>query len=143
MPKPSAPERAQPEQRSAQVPETAAGRRFDAVLAELFPEFSRSRLAEWIKSGDALLDGAQVRPREPVRGGAAVTLSVLLDTRTESEPPDIPLALLYEDADVFVIAKPAGLVVHRMEERCVGKGVDRTFSSRWSPCHSKKTIYSS
>src|SRR3546814_1550503 len=71
MPKPSAPERAQPEQRSAQVPETAAGRRFDAVLAELFPEFSRSRLAEWIKSGDALLDGAQVRPREPVRGGEA------------------------------------------------------------------------
>src|SRR3546814_19957160 len=84
MPKPSAPERAQPEQRSAQVPETAAGRRFDAVLAELFPEFSRSRLAEWIKSGDALLDGAQVRPRAPVRGGEAVTLSVLLDPRTDS-----------------------------------------------------------
>src|SRR3546814_2043849 len=84
MPKPSAPERAQPEQRSAQVPETAAGRRFDAVLAELFPEFSRSRLAEWIKSGDALLDGNAVRPREPVRGGEAVTLSVLLDTRTEA-----------------------------------------------------------
>src|SRR3546814_2637980 len=88
MPKPSAPERAQPEQRSAQVPEPAAGRRFDAVLAELFPEFSRSRLAKWIKSGDALLDGNAVRPREPVRGGEAVTLSVLLDTRTESEPQD-------------------------------------------------------
>src|SRR3546814_1975609 len=106
MPKPSAPERAQPEQRSAQVPETAAGRRFDAVLAELFPEFSRSRLAEWIKSGDALLDGNAVRQREPVRGGEAVTLSVLLDTRTEAEPHDIPLAFLHEDADVFVIDQP-------------------------------------
>ncbi|GAA3916035.1 23S rRNA pseudouridine(1911/1915/1917) synthase RluD [Luteimonas lutimaris] len=101
-----------PEQRSAQVPESAAGRRFDAVLAELFPEFSRSRLAEWIKSGDALLDGKAVRPREPVRGGEAVALAVQLDTQTEAEPQDIPLTVLHEDADVFVIDKPAGLVVH-------------------------------
>ena len=112
MPNPPAPEGAQPEQRSALVPESAAGRRFDAVLAELFPEFSRSRLAEWIKSGDALLDGNAVRPRDPVRGGEAVTLSVLLDVQTEAEPQDIPLAILHEDADVFVIDKPAGLVVH-------------------------------
>ena len=112
MPKSPAPECARPEQRSARVPESAAGRRFDAVLAELFPEFSRSRLAEWIKSGDALLDGNAVRPREPVRGGETVTLSVLLDTRTESEPQDIPLSILHEDAGVFVIDKPAGLVVH-------------------------------
>ena len=112
MPKSPAPECARPEQRSARVPESAAGRRFDAVLAELFPEFSRSRLAEWIKSGDALLDGNAVRPREPVRGGETVTLSVLLDTRTESEPQDIPLSILHEDAEVFVIDKPAGLVVH-------------------------------
>ena len=101
-----------PEQRSARVPEAAAGRRFDAVLAELFPEFSRSRLAEWIKSGDALLDGKAVRPREPVRGGEAVALAVQLDAQTEAEPQDIPLAILHEDADVFVIDKPAGLVVH-------------------------------
>src|SRR5690606_3846180 len=112
MPNPSAPERTQPEQRSAQVPETAAGRRFDAVLAELFPEFSRSRLAEWIKSGDALLDGNAVRQREPVRGGEPVTLSVLLDAQTEAEPQDIPLVVLHADADVFVIDRPAGLVVH-------------------------------
>src|SRR5690606_21700257 len=112
MPNPPAPAGAQPEQRSALVPESAAGRRFDAVLAELFPEFSRSRLAEWIKSGDALLDGNAVRPRDPVRGGEAVTLSVLLDVQTEAEPQDIPLAILHEDADVFVIDKPAGLVVH-------------------------------
>lgn len=100
------------QRREARVPDAAAGRRFDAVLAELFPEFSRSRLATWIKSGDALLDGEAARPRDPVRGGEDVSLSVVLDTQTTAMPEDIPLDVLYEDADVIVIDKPAGLVVH-------------------------------
>ena len=98
--------------RSEVVPHSAAGRRFDAVLAELFPDYSRSRLSEWIKSGDALLDGAQVRGRDSVRGGETASLQVVLETQTRSLPEDIPLDVLYEDADVFVINKPAGLVVH-------------------------------
>jgi 23S rRNA pseudouridine1911/1915/1917 synthase len=98
--------------REAVVPQADAGRRFDAVLAGLFPEFSRSRLAEWIKSGDALLDGTAVRPRDPVRGGEAVTLQVELEDQVRAEPQDIPLAILHEDPDVFVLDKPAGLVVH-------------------------------
>jgi 23S rRNA pseudouridine1911/1915/1917 synthase len=98
--------------RTAVVPAEASGRRFDAVLAELFPEFSRSRLAEWIKSGDAVLDGRQARPRDPVRGGETVTLTVVLEIQTRSEPEDIALDVLHEDADVFVLNKPAGLVVH-------------------------------
>ena len=96
----------------ATVPDAAAGRRFDAVLAELFPDFSRSRLAAWIKSGDARLDGREVRPRDPVRGGETVTLHVQLDVQTHSEPEDIALDVLYEDEHVIVINKPAGLVVH-------------------------------
>ncbi|MFT3757228.1 MAG: 23S rRNA pseudouridine(1911/1915/1917) synthase RluD [Pseudoxanthomonas sp.] len=98
--------------RSLPVPASAAGRRFDAVLAELFPEFSRSRLAEWIKSGDALLDGQPVRPRDPVRAGQIASLDAVLDTQTHALPQDIPLDVLYEDEHVFVIDKPAGLVVH-------------------------------
>ncbi len=94
------------------MPDGAAGRRFDAVLAELFPEFSRSRLAEWIKSGHALLDGAPARPRDALRGGEIVTLEVVLETQTHAVAQDIPLDVLYEDAQVFVIDKPAGLVVH-------------------------------
>ncbi|HHW4678167.1 MAG TPA: 23S rRNA pseudouridine(1911/1915/1917) synthase RluD [Xylella sp.] len=96
----------------ATVPGNVAGRRFDAVLAELFPEFSRSRLAEWIKSGDVLLDGVRVRPRDPVCGGEVVRLQAVLDTRTDAIPQDIPLNVLYEDEHLFVLDKPAGLVVH-------------------------------
>jgi 23S rRNA pseudouridine1911/1915/1917 synthase len=98
--------------RQARVPDAAAGRRFDAVLAELFPEYSRSRLSGWIKSGDVLLDGIAVRPREPVRGGETVSLQVVLEDQTTAEPEDIPLDVLYEDSEVFVLDKPAGLVVH-------------------------------
>ncbi|RNF84249.1 23S rRNA pseudouridine(1911/1915/1917) synthase RluD [Montanilutibacter psychrotolerans] len=94
------------------VPDSSAGRRFDAVLAELFPDYSRSRLSAWIKSGDALLDGHEARPRDPVRGGETVTLAVVLDIQTHSEPEDISLEVLYEDEHVIVIDKPAGLVVH-------------------------------
>ncbi|KGO98189.1 23S rRNA pseudouridine(1911/1915/1917) synthase RluD [Novilysobacter defluvii] len=97
---------------SATVPDSATGRRFDAVLAELFPEHSRSRLAGWIKSGQARLDGREVRPREPVRGGEQVTVRAEAQVQTDAAPEDIPLAILHEDADVIVLDKPAGLVVH-------------------------------
>ena len=96
----------------ASVPDSSAGRRFDAVAAELFPEYSRSRLSTWIKSGDLLLDGQQARPRDPVRGGETAILCVVLEAQTRSEPEDIPLDVLYEDEHVIVIDKPAGLVVH-------------------------------
>lgn len=101
-----------PQELTSTVPDSAAGRRFDAVLAELFPDYSRSRLSSWIKSGDARLDGEQVRPRDPVRGGEAVSLRVVQEVQTHSAPEDIALDVLYEDAHVLVIDKPAGLVVH-------------------------------
>lgn len=98
--------------RQAQVPAALAGRRFDVAVAELFPEFSRSRLSAWIKAGDLLLDGNPARPRDPVAGGETVSLDVVLEEQTSDAPEDIPLDVLYEDADVLVIDKPAGMVVH-------------------------------
>ena len=99
-------------ERSATVPQSAAGRRLDAVLAELFPDHSRSRLAGWIKSGEVPVDGRPARPRDPVRGGEAVVLSAVPERQVRAEPEAIALRLLHEDADVLVIDKPAGLVVH-------------------------------
>ena len=100
------------ELQEATVPLELAGRRFDQALAEMFPEYSRSRLAEWIKAGDALLDGQPVRPRDPVRGGEAVAVNLRTRVETHSEAEDIALDVRYQDADVLVIDKPAGLVVH-------------------------------
>jgi 23S rRNA pseudouridine1911/1915/1917 synthase len=97
---------------TATVPDSSAGRRFDAVLADLFPDYSRSRLSAWIKSGDALLDGQTARPRDPVRGGETVTVTAVLEVQTHSAPEDIALDVLYEDEHVIVVDKPAGLVVH-------------------------------
>ncbi len=98
--------------RIASIPPEAAGRRLDAVLAGLFPEYSRSRLAEWIKSGDVLLDGRPARPRDAVHGGETVSLQAVQSVQTHAAAEDIALDVLHEDADVFVLDKPAGLVVH-------------------------------
>jgi len=102
----------QPAPRHATVPDSAAGRRLDAVLAELFPEYSRSRLSAWIKSGDVQVDGAPARGRDPVRGGETVALSAVQETQTSAPAEDIPLDILHADEHVFVLDKPAGLVVH-------------------------------
>lgn len=96
----------------ATVPEQLAGKRFDQALAEMFPEFSRSRLTEWIKSGDALLDGETVKPKVAVNGGESVSLAAKQQVETDAVAEDIPLQILYSDADVLVVNKPAGLVVH-------------------------------
>jgi 23S rRNA pseudouridine1911/1915/1917 synthase len=106
------PETAQAAPLRAIVPHDAGGKRFDLALAELFPDYSRSRLAEWIKSGDALLDGERRRPRDPVRGGESVTLTAVTGVETGAQAEEIPLTIAFEDADVLVIDKPAGLVVH-------------------------------
>ena len=97
---------------SARIPSSAAGRRFDQTLAELFPDFSRSRLTAWVKSGDVLLDGAVVPPRHIVHGDEVVTLHAQPTRAVELAPEAIALDIRYEDADVLVINKPAGLVVH-------------------------------
>jgi len=100
------------ELRRVQLPPEAAGRRLDQALAELFPEFSRSRLTAWIKSGDVRVDGEAVLPRQIVRGGEEVILRAELASEVAMAPEAIALDIRNEDADVIVVNKPAGLTVH-------------------------------
>src|SRR5580765_6436610 len=97
---------------TARIPPSAAGRRFDQALAELFPDYSRSRLTAWVKSGDVLLDGVVVLPRYIVRGDEVVTLHAQPTQAVELAPESIALDIRYEDSEVLVVNKPAGLVVH-------------------------------
>ncbi|RDJ00353.1 23S rRNA pseudouridine(1911/1915/1917) synthase RluD [Dyella solisilvae] len=96
----------------ATAPLSAAGRRFDQALAEMFPDYSRSRLTAWIKAGAVTLDGAQAAPRQLLRGGERVRLEAELETEVELAPEAIALDIVHEDRDVLVLNKPAGLVVH-------------------------------
>lgn len=99
-------------QRSAEVPETLTGRRLDQAVAQLWPEYSRSRLQSWIKAGKLLLAGEVAVPRTPVQAGQTVSLWVTLEPNLEAQAEAISLAALYRDEHLLVIDKPAGLVVH-------------------------------
>ncbi len=94
------------------IPGVMAGQRLDRALVELFPDYSRSRLSQWIKSGQVQVNGRHFSPANKVVGGERVVLEVRLESRESWEPQDIPLNIVYEDDSVLVINKPAGLVVH-------------------------------
>lgn len=95
------------------VPEECAGLRLDQALSRLLPEFSRSRLARWVRGERVTVDGRPVRPRQKVHGGEQITLLPLADPREcADQPEDLPLAILHEDEALLVVNKPPGLVVH-------------------------------
>jgi len=99
-------------QLEAQIPDTSAGRRLDQALAELFPDYSRSRLQLWLKAGKILLNQQPVAAKYRVVGGEQVVIQAELEVQTEVQAQDIPLDVQYEDEHVLVLNKPAGLVVH-------------------------------
>jgi 23S rRNA pseudouridine1911/1915/1917 synthase len=89
-----------------------AGRRLDNVLHERLPQYSRSRIQEWIRTGRVLVNGAPARASLTVRGGEAIHVEPADPPPLHAEPEAIPLAILYEDDDVVAVDKPAGMVVH-------------------------------
>ncbi len=98
--------------RSVTVPAELAGERVDRALTALLAEFSRSRLSDWIRRGLVTVDGRPVRPRDPVVAGARIAVAATVEAAVEDAPEDIALDIRHEDADLFIINKPAGLVVH-------------------------------
>ena len=102
----------QPDQYTARIPEELAGQRLDQALARMFPDYSRSRLKAWVLDGSVLVDGAARRPRDHVQGGESVVLAVRTDAAVRAGPEPMALDIVFEDADLLVINKPAGLVVH-------------------------------
>ncbi|WP_288364515.1 23S rRNA pseudouridine(1911/1915/1917) synthase RluD [uncultured Spongiibacter sp.] len=86
--------------------------RFDQAASALFPEYSRSRLQSWIKGGQLTANHSSCRPRDKVHEGDVLTLQAELQPEGRFEAEAIALDIVYEDDDIIVINKPAGLVVH-------------------------------
>ena len=99
-------------QYSAVVPPELAGRRLDQALALLFPDFSRSRLKQWIVGGQVEVDGSQRKPRDKVIGGENIRVRAESEKQDNATPEEIDLDVVFEDESVIVLNKPAGLVVH-------------------------------
>jgi len=96
-----------------ELTEEYAGKRLDVVLAELFPEYSRSRLKIWIEQGQVLLNGETAKPKKKITGDEQLQLSIQnIESEQDCVAEDIPLDIVYQDDDIIIINKPADFVVH-------------------------------
>jgi 23S rRNA pseudouridine1911/1915/1917 synthase len=96
----------------ARIPIQSHGMRLDQVVAELFPDYSRNRLATWIKEGRLTVDGKTMKPRDRALASAHVVLEVVDEPVIDWQPQTIPLDVIFEDEHILVVNKPAGMVVH-------------------------------
>ncbi len=94
------------------VPNELNNQRFDAIVAALCPDYSRSQLQKWIRSGGVTVNGKQLKPKIKLREGDEITVTPQQIEQTTDEPEDIPLDIVYEDEHILVVNKQAGLVVH-------------------------------
>ncbi|KAB8308235.1 23S rRNA pseudouridine(1911/1915/1917) synthase RluD [Erwinia endophytica] len=98
---------------NATVSESQLGQRLDQALAELFPDYSRSRIKEWILDHRVSVNGVIIdKPKEKVLGGEQIAIGAEIEEEVRWEAQDIPLNIVYEDDDILVINKPRDLVVH-------------------------------
>ena len=97
---------------SASVPRDLAGRRLDQVLGQLFSDYSRSRLQEWVRLGRVWVNGEPCTVRQRLNGGEQLTVEPLLELDTQWLPQALELDVVHADEHLLIINKPSGLVVH-------------------------------
>jgi 23S rRNA pseudouridine1911/1915/1917 synthase len=94
------------------VTDDEADRRLDSVLALLWPDLSRARIQRLIREGRVTVNDRRIRPSDTAKSGQLVVVEVPEPEPTDILGEDIPLDIVYEDPDLLVVNKPAGLVVH-------------------------------
>jgi 23S rRNA pseudouridine1911/1915/1917 synthase len=100
-------------QETLAVPPDQAGQRLDQALASLIPRQSRSQIQRLIKNGHVTIDGSvELRARRIVAAGEVMTIDVPDAVPATAAPEELPLTIVFEDQDIVVVDKPAGMVVH-------------------------------
>ncbi|NOQ94926.1 MAG: 23S rRNA pseudouridine(1911/1915/1917) synthase RluD [Methylophaga sp.] len=95
------------------ISDESAGLRLDQALAQLFSDYSRGQITKWIKAGDVLVNDKVLRPRDAVMGGEHIVITAQIEVVDETWIAEaISLNIIYEDDDVIILNKPAGMVVH-------------------------------
>ena len=94
------------------IPERMTGYRLDVALSEMLPDYSRSKITAWIKSGDALINNKAFKPKDKVNGSQMVMLSLNKKQNNDWSAENIALNIVFEDEDIIVINKQFGIVTH-------------------------------
>ena len=94
------------------LPKRFLGQRLDVALSEMLPDYSRSKITAWIKSGDALIDNKTFKPKDKVNGHETIQLILNHQENNDWLPEKINLNIVFEDKDIIIINKPFGLVTH-------------------------------
>ena len=88
------------------------GQRVDQITAKQFPDYSRAHIQRWIKDGDLLVNSKEVKSKYIMQTDDAVSVNFLEESQLIDLPEDIALDVIFEDTEILIINKPAGLVVH-------------------------------
>src|SRR5437763_16403776 len=94
------------------VPEDTDGTRLDRFLVSVLPEYSRSQIQRLIKDGHVRVGGREAKPNQPVKVGQQIALEIPTPIDAVAHAEALPLPILYQDSDLIVVDKPAGMVVH-------------------------------